>query len=166
MPFADDISRGHLRHLKKPARAWYQLEVGTDGPIEGHGYRIELDRWPVIVVRFPARPDDVLEGYRWVVDRYVELCERGDAICWLIDFAVVNPLILGARTRRAGAEIWSKHRDTLLASTLCEARVVHHPLARGVLTAFDWVTGEKWPTANFETEREALRWIARMRSDG
>ena len=147
------------------AFAWYHHTVGLDRPIEGHGYRIELDRWPIVVVRFPARPDDVIEGYRWVVDRYVELCERGGGISWLIDFAIVNPLILGAKTRRAGAEIWSRHREPLLAATLCEARIVYHPLSRGVLTAFDWVTGEKWPTANFQSEVEALRWIARMRNE-
>ncbi len=137
-----------------------------DAPIEGHGYRIETDRWPIVVARFPEHPEgDLFVGYRWLFERYVELCERGDGICWLIDFAVVNPLLLGAKARRAGAAIWSEHREALMASTLCEARIVHHPLSRGVLTAFDWVTGEKWPTGNFETEREALRWIAHMRNE-
>ena len=140
--------------------------MATDADvIEGHGYRIELDRWPIVVVRYPAQPVGMLEGYRWLFERYAEICERGDGICWLIDFAVANPLAIGARMRRAGAEIWSAHREVLTAATLCEARIVNHPLSRGVLTAFDWVTGEKWPTSNFETEREALRWIARMRSE-
>ena len=58
--------------------------------IEGYGYRLELGDWPLVVVRYPAHPPDPVTGYRWLFERYAELCARGTGIAWLVDFALAG----------------------------------------------------------------------------
>lgn len=135
----------------------------TRSDIQGHGYRIAVGEWPLVVVHFPVHFErKIMPGYRWLFEQYRVLA-KGAApaeIQWLIDFRVANPLAIGARTRREGAEVFAAHVDILREVTSCEARVIQSPFSRGVLTAFDWLTGDKWPCANFRTETEARSWIA------
>lgn len=128
--------------------------------IEGYGYRLELGDWPLVVVRYPAHPPDPVTGYRWLFERYAELCARGTGIAWLVDFALANPLAVSARHRKTTGRVFAEHEAALRAATLCEARVVRGPFARGVLTSFDAMTRAGWPRANFATEPAARRWIA------
>lgn len=121
------------------------------------GFEVDSSRAPLVVVRYPAivKPGAI----QLLFDHYSELTRRRGDIAWLIDFTSFNPVTAPANRRKEAAEVFAAHREMLAASTCCEARVVHNTLARGILTAFDWLTGNKWPTASFATFVEAERWI-------
>ncbi|HMR06281.1 MAG TPA: hypothetical protein PKA88_10890 [Polyangiaceae bacterium] len=74
--------------------------------------------------------------------------------CWIV--------LAPAAVRRAAAEVFAEHKATLLAATLCEARVAANPISRGVLTAFDWMTGPKWACKNFGDYAAAEAWVRTM----
>jgi len=72
--------------------------------------------------------------------------------------------VANATLRAAAAEVFARHQDVLKSVTICEARVASDRLTRGVLTAFDWLTGSPWPRATFGKVRDAEEWIgARLR---
>jgi hypothetical protein len=122
--------------------------------------RVDVDesRAPLIVVTYP--PAVTEQEFRDLFARYVELSRRLPRVAYLIDFRHFNPLFVSPRQRQEAAQLFAENRHTLTHATVCEARVVASPVARGILTAFDWLTGSKWPCRNFETFAEAERWIA------
>lgn len=127
-------------------------------------FRIDESRWPLVVVTFP--PTFTVERYRALFEKYVALSRRGERLSYLIDMRSFNPLHAGASHRKAAADTFAENRHLLIKVTVCEARVVASKLTSGVLTAFDWLTGQKWPCANFTSMAEAESWVgARMRSE-
>lgn len=127
--------------------------------------RVDESQWPLVVVTFP--PSITIEGYRALFQQYVAMSRRGDKIGYLIDMRKFNPLTAPAAHRKAAADTFAENRDVLVKATVCEARVVGNSLTSGVLTAFDWLTGQKWPCANFTSMTEAERWVsARLRAAG
>lgn len=130
----------------------------ADGEIWQHaGFVVDARDCPLIVVTYPDSVD--LEAYETLFKEYARLAAAHDRLAWLIDFRAFNPITAPARVRYASAEVFARYRERLLPSTLCEARIVESMLARGVLTAFDWITGGKWPTENFKCQEDAMRWI-------
>lgn len=127
---------------------------------ERHGYRVDSSEFPFVSVQFPKAV--VAAGYQKLFEHYVQLCKRGGGIGWLIDFQAFDPVLAPAAVRRAAAEVFAEHKATLLAATLCEARVAANPISRGVLTAFDWVTGPKWACKNFGDYAAAEAWVRTM----
>jgi len=77
----------------------------------------------------------------------------------LLDMREFNPFRVTPKMRQQGAEIWHRHRELWLRSSIAEARVVTNPIARGLLTAFDWLTTSKWPCRHFGTMSEAEKWL-------
>jgi hypothetical protein len=121
-------------------------------------FRVDESRWPLVIVTFP--PTVVIEEYRALFQQYVAMSKRGDKVAYLIDMQKFNPLTAPAAVRKAAAETFAENRHILVKATVCEARVVASSLTCGVLTAFDWLTGQKWPCANFTVMVEAERWAA------
>ncbi|MCA9627873.1 MAG: hypothetical protein KC766_09410 [Myxococcales bacterium] len=136
-----------------------------EGVWEYAGFVVDGRKCPLIVVTFPDWAD--LAAYEALFEEYARLAEAHRDLAWLIDFRAFNPITAPSPVRYASAEVFARYRDRLLASTLCEARVVESMLGRGVLTAFDWITGRKWPTENFKRQDDAMRWITswQIRSD-
>ncbi|APR87730.1 hypothetical protein A7982_13079 [Minicystis rosea] len=122
-----------------------------------HDFRIDESSWPLVVVTYPEATTG--SQYRALFERYVELSKRGDKIGYLIDMRKFNPITAPAALRKIAADTFAEHRDVLVRATICEARVVESPVTRGVLTAFDWLTGQKWPCHNFTSMDEAERWV-------
>ena len=128
-------------------------------------FRIDESRWPLVVVTYP--PLVTLEKYRALFKQYVDLSRRGTKIGYLIDMRRFNPLLASASQRKLAAATFTEHREELVRATICEGRVVASSFTSGVLTAFDWLTGQKWPCANFTTKDEAEPWVVgRMRAIG
>ncbi|MFW5876087.1 MAG: hypothetical protein ACOCXM_05075 [Myxococcota bacterium] len=124
-------------------------------------FEVSTEKWPVVVVRYPKSVPE--GGYKVLFEKYRELAAHGEKIAWLIDFLEFDPVWAPAKVRKEVADLFAEHREILLECTLAEARVVVNPLSRGVLTAFDWLTGHKWPTRNFATFEQAEAWIAEQR---
>jgi hypothetical protein len=122
-----------------------------------HSFQINESRWPIVLVTFPAVV--TLDEYRELFHKYAELSKRGDRIGYHIDMRLFNPLMAPAAIRKGAAEVFAQNREVLIEATACEARVVASSLTSGILTAFDWLTGQKWPCANFTSMDEAARWI-------
>jgi hypothetical protein len=129
---------------------------------EHRGFTVEDEGWPLVRCRFPPQPDT--DGYTRLFEQYAELARRGGSIAWLVDMRGFNPLTSPPTVRKAAAEVFERHRDALARVTLCEARVIDGAAVRGVVTAFDWLTGNKWPCSNFATPEEARTWIDEQRA--
>ncbi|MCB9578153.1 MAG: hypothetical protein H6717_14105 [Polyangiaceae bacterium] len=119
---------------------------------------VDEDRLPVVVVTFP----DVvsIEQLERLFARYELLSRRHPRVAYIIDFSRYNPVLGPADVRNATSALLQKHRDVLLRSTVCEARVVPGTFMRTALTAFDAVSPNKWPCAHFATMSEAEKWVA------
>lgn len=115
---------------------------------------------PIVRVTYPEHV--TTGGYERLFDDYVALCARHPRIAWLVDMRDFNPLMVSAPVRKTAAEVFERARAPLLRSTVCEARVVSSTAMRGVLMAFDWVTGSKWPVKNVDSVGAAEVWIARQ----
>ncbi|MCA9640429.1 MAG: hypothetical protein KC492_07015 [Myxococcales bacterium] len=133
------------------------LAETDEGIWEHAGFVVDARKCPLIIVTYPGSVD--LEAYEVLFEEYARLAAAHQHLAWLIDFRSFNPITAPARVRYASADVFARYRERLLPSTLCEARVVESMLGRGVLTAFDWITGSKWPTENFKREDDAMRWI-------
>jgi hypothetical protein len=128
-------------------------------------FQVDESRWPLVVVTFP--PVVTMEKYRALFQQYALLSLRGDKIGYLIDMRRFNPIKAPASLRKAAADVFAENRDVLLEATACEARVVEGSLTSHILTAFDWLTGQKWPCANFTTVPDAERWVrTKLRATG
>lgn len=114
---------------------------------------VEDSRAPLIVVSYPD--SIVLSDYEELFGCFARMARQHRRIAWLIDFSRFNPVTAPAAIRQGAARIFEQHRATLSQASVCEGRIVQNPLARGVLTAFDWLTPNKWPCANFSSSSEA-----------
>jgi hypothetical protein len=130
----------------------------SDPDWQEHGFVVSSREWPIVRVQYPENV--ALEAYRALFGHYASLASRGARVAWLVDLTRFDPLTAPAAHRRVAAEIFEEHRATLLAATVCEARVLEAAITRGVVTAFDWLTLHKWPCTNVATEAEARAWIA------
>lgn len=132
--------------------------VASQPPTDLSGFRIDESGAPVIRVTFP----DVvtLPAYERLFDEYMRLCDLYPRVAWLIDMRTFNPVTAPAPIRKAAADVFARSRDRLVQSTVCEARVVESAGVRGVLMAFDWLTGSKWPVRNVATVKDAEVWVA------
>jgi hypothetical protein len=119
---------------------------------------IDSSRLPVVLVTFPEAFSH--DEYVALFERYAELCRQHDRIAWVIDFQRFDPVRAPQDLRRAAADVFATYKSQLIRSTVCEARVVQNTASRGILTAFDWLTGKKWPTQNFATRAAAECWAA------
>ena len=79
---------------------------------------------------------------------------------YLLDMRAFDPLRAPAASRRHAANVWKQNVARLQNVTLCEARIVGNELTRGVLTAFDWLTGKKWPCGSFTSPADAETFLA------
>ncbi|MCA9627872.1 MAG: hypothetical protein KC766_09405 [Myxococcales bacterium] len=131
----------------------------------GGGFAVDSREAPLVVVTFPTEAST--PQYELLFEHYAELCQKHSRIAWLIEFRGFDPVKAPASVRRQSAQIFARHRERLQRSTVCEARVVESTVSRGVLTAFDWLTGSKWPTRQFASFSEAAAWARKMlESDG
>jgi len=124
------------------------------------GFRVDESRWPIVVVTFPATV--TIEEYRQLFNEYDRISARGERVGYVIDMRLFNPFKVNAAVRKQAAQTFDAHRDVLMKVTVCEARALASPLTAGVLTAFDWLTGQKWPCKNFTSMEDAERWVSAM----
>ncbi|APR87735.1 hypothetical protein A7982_13084 [Minicystis rosea] len=122
-----------------------------------HDFQFDESQRPIIVVTFPHTI--TAETCRGLYDRLVALSRRGTKIGYLCDLRKFNPLTSNAALRKLAADTFLEKRHLLARVTVCEARVIEGAISRGFITAYDWMTGTKWPCANFGTMHEAERWV-------
>jgi len=120
-------------------------------------FEIDESQRPIIVVTFPAMVSP--EAYKELFRQYVSISNRGEKVGYVIDMRRFNPIAAPAAMRRLAAETFAAARPHLVKVTVCEARVVSSAITRGVLTAFDWLTGSKWPCRNSTSMSDADRWV-------
>jgi hypothetical protein len=110
--------------------------------------------WPLVVWTYPRFADVAL--MRAAYRSWDELLERGPHAV-LVDTRLINPLRVPPTLRKLMAIEVEKRRAKFERSLLAEARVVTHPLTRGLVTAFDWMIGNSFsrPLRNVSSLGEA-----------
>ncbi len=119
--------------------------------------KLRTDRLPIIDVEFPDHFED--QEYRQLFERYIELSATHPRVAYLHDLRKLDPLRAPAKRRRLAAEVFRTNVTRFRNLPVCEARLVSSELTRGVLTAFDWLTGTRWPCATFTSIPDAERWL-------
>jgi uncharacterized protein YbbC (DUF1343 family) len=125
---------------------------------------VRTHRLPIVGVEFPSFFDEA--QYRELFARYRSLSLEHGRIAYIIDMRKFNPLKASAALRKQAAEVFNENVSHLVTATVCEARIVSDQLTRGVVTAFDWLTGTKWPCRTFTSPSEAEDWVQKQLADG
>jgi hypothetical protein len=122
-------------------------------------------RLPIVDVTYPANVS--VESFRESFHEYAKLAELKRPLGYLLDMCRFNPVLAPAAVRKSAAEVFHEFAPVLTPVSVCEARVVTSELTRGILTAFDWLSGTKWPCATFTDLEKAYQWVAaRLRERG
>jgi hypothetical protein len=123
------------------------------------GFFLDTDRWPLLVLRYArdATEADVLALY----DAWEKEMDRRGRHGVISDFTNANPFRVSPKVRKMIVDQVEKRRAHFERYLLAEARVVPHPLIRGMVTAFDWVIGAtfKRPLRNVADLATAERWV-------
>jgi hypothetical protein len=123
------------------------------------GFFLDTSRWPLLVLRYErdASEADVLGLY----DAWEKEMERRGRHGVISDFTHNNPFRVSPKVRKLIAGQVEKRRTHFERYLLAEARVVPHPLLRGMVTAFDWVIGStfKRPLRNVADIVTAEGWV-------
>ncbi len=129
----------------------------SSGSAAHRGIRVDSSLWPVVHMQVFA---DVTEADVDVAYEELEsLVPRGRHV-HLTDLRHVNPLTIPATLRKKFAERERRLAEVAEGVIMADARVVDHPVVRGLLTAFEWLVGDvPWPVTNHASERAALDWL-------
>lgn len=126
--------------------------------------RFDTTRFPLVGIELPVSV--TVEDQRSLFDQCVALAARGERYGYVVDMRKTNPFAISASARQEAARLAGEKIDLRRAATICEARVIEHPLMRGIAVAFDWAVGHHWPTATFATVAQAEEWVmAKIRAD-
>lgn len=134
--------------------------MGTDLGASSAGVIVaSAGRLPIFDVRFRGLP--TLAQYKAMLDDLSRVILSGrPPIVILLDMQEFNPFDINASMRKEAADAWHANRELWLRTIAAEARIVVNPLARGMLTAFDWLTGTgKWPCKQFGNAADAEAWL-------
>ncbi len=126
----------------------------------GRGIEYDDSEWPIVKVRFlgDTTVDDVDEMYA-KIDAAIA---RGPHIQWT-DLREINPLTIDATLRVRAAEHEKRVIETSPEVVLADVRIVRGAVVRGMLTAFEWVSGSApWPVKNVGTPEEAYAWLREL----
>ncbi len=123
---------------------------------------VDDSTYPLVRVTYPSEVSNA--DYERLFARYGELCKRPGRIAYRIDMTRFNPLTASATSRRHAASVFEQYRAELLRTTICEGRLFEGALVRGIVTAFDWLTGAKWPCQNFTSPRDLDAWLDAQRA--
>ena len=119
---------------------------------------VDSSRLPLVDIAFAGAITPV--DCRQLFDALNEVCAPGVRLATIVDFRELDAFAVTAPIRQALARAFFDGIDQRRASTVCEARIVTNALTRGMLVAFDWVTGAKWPCASFPTREQAVAWVS------
>lgn len=133
----------------------------SSSPSVRGGIELSQDAWPVLRVAFvgavsPAVFRDFAERLNEVIAR-----ARRDAepLGLLVMFDAIRPEYITAATRKEIATTLRAILPGLTEVIRAEARVVHRPVLRGLITAMSWLVPFPWPAAVFETAEEGEGWL-------
>ena len=120
---------------------------------------ITTERFPIVDIIY-AGPATPIEDFRDAFEEYARIAERKVRVAWLIDMRNFDPLKVSATNRKDAARVFDEFAARLAPVSVAEARVIVSPLTRGILTAFDWLTGtNKWPCRQYGTMEAAETWL-------
>ncbi|HEX7663670.1 MAG TPA: hypothetical protein VF407_04140 [Polyangiaceae bacterium] len=118
---------------------------------------VNVSEYPIVAVIYPEKP--TLREASELFDFYADLAKAGARVGYTIDMRRFDPVVADAKTRKMVFDLFKKHEAALSKSTVCEARIAPSAVTRGVLTAFDWMTGTKWPCTNVKNAADAVAWV-------
>ncbi|MEL6545458.1 MAG: hypothetical protein AAFQ82_12580, partial [Myxococcota bacterium] len=99
-----------------------------------------------------------IEAIPQLFQDYVRIVERHKKVGWVIDLNDFNPVSAPPTARKAFTDEFERQRAIIEPGTLFEARVITSALARGIVTAVDWVLSRSYPAKNFSDFDSAYAW--------
>ena len=123
---------------------------------------VESTRLPIVDIAYHTvvGADDLITDFREAFAEYGRLARRGQPLAYLLDMRDFDPLLAPAAQRRHGAEVYREYVDILRPVSVGEARVITSPVTRGIVTAYDWLTGaNKWPCRQVASLAEGEAWL-------
>jgi hypothetical protein len=122
---------------------------------------VDVSRWPLFVARFPREGVDEVDVLNFYGRWEEEMAKRGRHAA-LIDMRQMSPLVVSPKLRRFAADQVVKRATLWNDYLVAEARVVDNIVARGVVTAFDWLVASSQLVRahrNMVSEADAEAWL-------
>jgi hypothetical protein len=116
----------------------------------------DFSEWPLFIVRMPPKALSP-EALAIHLSACREPFRRGQAFCMLINMGHHPPL--PASQRKAVAHAMKADTARYPGLQVGMAIVVNSPLARGVMTAINWIARSPFAFAAFDDEAVAKRWL-------
>ena len=120
---------------------------------------IDTSALPVIKVILPTEgtPEDIRKYYA----RLEIIMRQQERLAFLVDLRQINILKATAEIRAAMATEFKKVKPLFEEVAVAQAHLVEGTMTKGVLTAFNWLLGEKvrCPEKVFDQEQDALDWL-------
>ncbi|MET0384743.1 MAG: hypothetical protein ABW321_02230 [Polyangiales bacterium] len=122
---------------------------------------LSTDDWPIVRLVFagavtPTTIQTIILELLTLANRAAQEHRRMGLLA-LLD--ALDPRQVSAGMRKEHAVLLRELLPRLAAATCAEARVVTHPLVRGVLTAMGWILPHPWTVEVFSNEHDAKRWL-------
>ncbi len=117
---------------------------------------VELDRWPLILTRWPASVSERdLDEY---VDGALAWLEREECIAHVVDLRMAGVGSLSPTMRSHAARRLADLTKLAEKWVIAEGVVAASTFTRGAVTAFTWMMPPTWPRRVFDRQAEAERW--------
>lgn len=128
---------------------------------------LSQDAWPIVRLVFAG---SVTPGaFREFMSELFAVAARSQRehrrMGLLVLLESLNPGHVTAAMRKEHAALLRECLPRLADAIFAEARVVTHPVVRGVLTAMTWLIPHPWPVAVFASERDAQEWLRLQDTD-
>jgi hypothetical protein len=122
------------------------------------GIEIVAERPPIVEIRI--HPGFTVEDIDVAYDELEDIARRGAPHIHWTDLREVQPLSFTTEIRKRFAE---RERRMFEFGNECidaDVRIVEERMVRGVLAAFEWLTGSApWPVRNLRSDVEAMAWL-------
>lgn len=120
------------------------------------GITFDESNWPIVHINYGEYETDEWQEHALFVER---LLNRREPFALINNLAGVRPP--GATERRIISDCIAKRREDFLRYLCASAGVQPSALARGAMTAIQWVSPPPFPFKVFATVEEAEAWALR-----
>lgn len=122
------------------------------------GITLREGRWPIVEMHL--HPHFTVADIDATYDRLEELAKRGEPHAHWTDLTRVDPLSIPAGLRKHFADRERRLYTLARGHLIADVRIVDNSVVRGLLRAFEWLTGDApWPVRTVATEEEARAWL-------
>lgn len=116
---------------------------------------LDQSQWPLVYVAYPEVASD--EFIDTLSGEMVELVKQSRRFVMIVDALKAAPIT--ARQRSKIVDTVDDHQVLFAKFCAGQAVLVHSALARGVITAMNWIKQPPMPMKTFDNRAEAEKWL-------